>query len=82
VFLAITYFWKISFHAAVYAGGVMMVAGLLGWKWLALEMFLPLIIWARLKRHRHSVWQAIGAVAIITASVLVSLFFLFFLGEL
>ena len=66
VFSFITNYWKISIHAAAYAGGVLILSlvssrpGL-----LLLELGLPLIIWARLKRKRHSIWQGLGAVLVV-----------------
>lgn len=76
LFTAITHFWKISIHAASYAGGVLMLAGLIDWAWLWLALFLPVVIWARLKRQRHDIWQALAAVLVISICVLVTLFLL------
>jgi len=59
--------WKISLHPSVFAGAVICSAFLLqGWlAWLLL--LLPGIVWARVRRTRHSVAQ--GVVAVLLAGV-------------
>lgn len=75
IFTAIAHFWKISIHAAAYAGGVLLLAGLVGWAWLWLALLLPVIVWA------GSNWSAqyparLAAVAIVSANVLILLYLL------
>ncbi|MBI4032703.1 hypothetical protein HY374_03290 [Candidatus Berkelbacteria bacterium] len=57
----ITLFWKVSIHAWVYAGAAASFALLAdapwGW-WLLLG--LPLVIWARTHRQRHTIAQGVG----------------------
>lgn len=69
VFTAITLFWKISFHVAIFTAGVLILGGLVGWEWLWGFVFLPAIIWARLKRRRHDIWQALAAIAVAASTV-------------
>lgn len=61
----ITLFWKISIHAWVVAGSVTAFALLAAdhrWWWALL--LVPLTVWARVHRHRHSPAQGIlGALA-------------------
>ncbi|RYG75245.1 hypothetical protein EON80_01290 [bacterium] len=74
---AITAFTKISVHVAVLAatvlGAICFHTDINPW-WLL--WLIPLLIWARQKRGRHSVWQGIsGAVvaSFVTAATLISL---------
>jgi hypothetical protein len=61
VFGVISGFWKVSIHAAAYTGAVVIVAFIINFSLLWLLVLLPVIIWARLIRKRHSVSQAIVA---------------------
>lgn len=61
LFGIITQFWKVSIHAAAYTGAVIMVVFLVKPLFLWLLIFLPLIIWARLVRKKHSPAEAIAA---------------------
>ncbi|GAB4256629.1 MAG: hypothetical protein Kow00122_14710 [Thermoleophilia bacterium] len=67
-----TVWWKISFHAAAVAGGVL----LLGWRlgaWSALLLpLVPAVGWSRVALGRHTVTQAAaGALAGMTLTALV-----------
>ncbi len=66
VFYLITMYWKISIHAASFAGAVTMAALLVNGYWWWLLLLLPVIIWARWERHRHSVTQGVIAVLVVT----------------
>lgn len=70
VFAVITLYWKISFHVAVFTAGVFAMGELLSWEWLWCLLFLPVIIWARIKRRRHDIWQTSAAAVIAAAVVL------------
>lgn len=61
IFGAVTQFWKISIHAAAYTGAVIIVSFVISFDLLWLLLLLPVIIWARLVRKRHSPAQAILA---------------------
>lgn len=76
IFMLVTHFWKASIHAAAYSGSVLLLAGLVNWVWLSLAILLPVIVWARLKRRRHSIWQGLAAIAIVSANVLAMLYVL------
>jgi len=76
VSLGITLVWKISVHAAVLSGAVVIVVLVFGSAFLFLVALIPLVGWARLERADHTVPQvAAGAVigAVIAAGVFVPL---------
>lgn len=75
-FTVITLFWKISLHAGVFAAGAVIMGGLLGWGWLWSLALLPAVIWARVKRRRHTLGQALAGVGLAAAVVLVMLWLL------
>jgi hypothetical protein len=57
VFWAVTVGWKISLHAGVMAGALVIVAHAFGPVALAGFPLLPLVGWARVRRGRHTVGQ-------------------------
>lgn len=66
--------WKISMHVAVLSStilaAVMMIEGVALWN---LAWMVPALIWARVSRQRHTVWQGIGGCIVacsITAGLL------------
>jgi hypothetical protein len=76
VSLAITLFWKISVHAAVLAGAVVIVALVFGLGFFWLAPLVALLGWARLERGDHTVPQVLaGAVigALIAGGVFIPL---------
>lgn len=76
IFTVITLYWKISFHVAVFTAGAFVMGGLVSWEWLWFLVFLPAIIWARLKRRRHDIWQALAAIAVAASTVLGMMYWL------
>lgn len=63
--MLITLFWKISIHSWALTGAITAYAMLSGttyiW-WLLLTV--PLVIWSRIYRERHDLWQGLaGALA-------------------
>jgi hypothetical protein len=77
VITAITTFTKISVHVSVLSatvlGAICFHTELNPW-WVL--WMIPLLIWARQKRGRHSVWQGIGGAVIatvVTAATLIAL---------
>lgn len=65
VFAIVSRLWKISVHAASYAASVLIVTILIDHRLVALLVLLPLVIWARIRRQRHNVAQAIAAASIV-----------------
>ena len=77
VMLWITTFWKISMHVSVLAAtvfaAIVTIPGVTHWQLL---IMIPALIWARVTRGRHSLWQGIGGASvacILTAAVLYSI---------
>jgi hypothetical protein len=70
VFVVISLWWKASVHAAVYVGAFTSCALVAGpWWWSGLAG-LPLVIWARAQRGRHTLAQGIvGAAVALAATV-------------
>lgn len=60
-FALITLRWKISMHPSVYAASVLAAVFLLDARCAWLLAFLPAIIWARVRRTRHSAAQGVVA---------------------
>jgi hypothetical protein len=71
IFIIVSLWWKASVHAAVYVGAFTSCALVVGpWWWTGLGG-LPLVIWARARRGRHTVLQGIvGAAIAIVATAL------------
>lgn len=66
--------WKISMHVAVLSSTIlavtMMIEGVALWK---LAWLVPALIWARITRGRHTLWQGIGGCVVacsLTAGIL------------
>ena len=59
-FATVSLWWKTSVHAGVYTGALI-ACGLAvnGWWWVALAA-LPLVVWARMRRGRHTLLQGIA----------------------
>lgn len=73
VMMAIMRFWKVSVHAAAWTGGTIVLANLVSVYWLVLLGMVPIIIWARHRRGRHSYWQGITATVVVAVSLQVFL---------
>ena len=59
--MLVTFLWKISLHAWVLAGAITSFALLSQDQWIWwLLLLLPLVMWARIVRNRHSVLQSLG----------------------
>lgn len=76
VFYLITKFWKISIHAATFFGSILIVSILINPYLFFLFLILPIIVWARVKRERHNLWQGLIACLVVTIITL-SVFYLF-----
>lgn len=73
VFALLSRYWKMSMHAATFASSLAIVSILVNGYWLILSPIIILIIWARLSRKRHTIFQLIAASVlspIITAAIL------------
>jgi hypothetical protein len=64
IFIIVSMAWKASIHSAVYVGAFTSCALVVGpWWWSGLAG-LPLVIWARSRRGRHTVAQGLVGAAI------------------
>ena len=73
IFVAITQIWKISFHTGVTAGCITVLVLIVHIKFGWLSLLLPLIAWARVRRKRHTLVQAVVGVLIAVISTAVVL---------
>ena len=56
----ITWFWKISVHLAASSFVMVLINLLYGWQWWPLFFLLPLVMWSRVVRKRHTVMQTVA----------------------
>jgi hypothetical protein len=74
IMLQITKHWKISIHVAVLSATILAAIIVIdGIQPLSLVWLVPALIWARVTRGRHTVWQGMAACVVacfITASVM------------
>lgn len=62
-FAVVTQFWKISGHTMAIAYATGLAVKLFGWQWWPVLFIVPLVGWARVVRHDHTILQvAAGAV--------------------
>lgn len=78
VFASITLRWKISMHPSVLTSAIVVALILFGSRWIWLFLLLPPVIWARIYRQRHDLWQGMVAI-LLAAGLTVGLFRLFHL---
>ncbi len=72
IFSAITPMWKISFHSSVATGCVTVLVMLVNPQFGWLFLLIPLIVWARVYRKRHTLLQTIvGAVLAVGNTVFI-----------
>ena len=68
VFLGISTRWKISIHVAVLSSAVLasliMIPNMQEMGAWRFELMIPVLIWARTARKRHTAWQGIAACAV------------------
>ncbi|MCE1245548.1 MAG: hypothetical protein LWY06_02765 [Firmicutes bacterium] len=67
IFFIISLFWKISMHSSILAGVVTSLMVLVNSTYGYGFLLIPILIWARMRRQRHSLYQGI------TATILASL---------
>ncbi|MCD4784488.1 MAG: hypothetical protein K8T10_11760 [Candidatus Eremiobacteraeota bacterium] len=76
IFFIISLFWKISMHSSILAGIIASLMILVNVNYAWGFILLPLLIWARMHRQRHNIYQ--GIIAIVIAVVGLFIFFGFF----
>lgn len=76
IFFIISLFWKISMHSSILAGIITSLMVLVNVNYAWGFILLPILIWARMHRQRHNIYQ--GVIAIIIAVVGILIFFRFF----
>jgi hypothetical protein len=72
LFIVVSSWWKVSLHAAVYVGAFTSCALVVSPWWWAGLAGLPLVVWARARRSRHTVPQGLVGAAIALAAVVVT----------
>lgn len=60
----ITLVWKISLHTTINMIGILLVNVLFGWKYTALFLLLPLVMWSRLYLKKHTALQLLAGAAL------------------
>lgn len=63
VFLAVTLRWKISMHPSILTACALMGGRLIAGPCYLVLLALPLVVWARVRRQRHTVAQGAAAIA-------------------
>lgn len=76
VFSIITLGWKISIHVAVLTAACISAIYLNGWSAIISLATIPLVMWARLERKKHTPKQAIGGM-IVALLVTITVFYIF-----
>jgi hypothetical protein len=75
IFFVITFFWKISIHLGSLSGSIALAVILVDPNFAYCYLLVPATIWARMRRHRHSIWQ--GTFAMVISSYITVLIFTF-----
>lgn len=76
LFMCINLLWKISIHTAFVAASVTVLIILYGSIGTITAVLLPAIAWARIELEHHSIAQTVAG-ALLTASIVVVVFYLF-----
>jgi membrane-associated phospholipid phosphatase len=58
----ITFFWKISAHTTSIAGLAVFIVYLFGWAGAPALALIPLVAWARIRTHSHTLSQTLGGI--------------------
>ncbi len=69
IFLLIALYSKVSIHVAAYVGSILIISRLINHSLIYLLLVFPLIVWARRRRERHTLWQSFSAASICMFSV-------------
>ena len=76
IFLVVSLFSKVSIHVATYVGSVFILYRLLDHPSILFFLLLfPLIVWARRKRERHTLWQSLSAAVMVMIIIFITLNF-------
>jgi len=76
IFMCINLWWKISLHTAIISASVTVLVVLYGFAVVATIGLIPLVAWARVASGHHLVTQVVAG-ALVAASVLLAVFYLF-----
>lgn len=76
IFMGINLWWKISLHTAFVTALVTVLVILYGWIAAVSMVLIPLMSWARLELHQHTLAQ-VAAGALLAALIVVVAFYLF-----
>ncbi len=76
VFMCVNLLWKISLHTALVTASVTVLIILYGSIAAAIVVLVPLIVWSRIELKHHSLAQ-VAAGALLAASIVVVVFYLF-----
>jgi len=76
IFMCINLWWKVSLHTAFVAALVTVLVILYGFMAVVAVVLIPLVAWARIDAGHHSLAQAFTG-ALLAASILVAVFYLF-----
>lgn len=74
IFYLINRLWKISAHSAAFFGSVLISTTLISPYAAILFLFLPAIMWARIKSKQHTIWQTLGSVVVVGLSTALILY--------
>lgn len=77
IFAIITQYWKISIHSAALSGAITLLMLLINLNFAWLFLTVPLVAWARMRRHRHNIWQTLTAAfaTLIITTIILKLIF-------
>jgi hypothetical protein len=67
-FLGVTLRWKISMHPSILTACALMAGALVAPGWYATLATVPVVVWARVRRHRHT-WAQGGAAIVVSALI-------------
>ena len=76
IFMCINLWWKISLHTAVISASVTVLVILYGFAVVATIGLIPLVAWARVESGHHLLTQVLAG-ALLSASILLAVFYLF-----
>jgi len=72
----VSYFWKVSMHSSAVTMFVMMILFIFGPNFWPAIFLIPIVWWARLVLHRHTIWQLLVG-SILSISVIYAVFYYF-----
>jgi membrane-associated phospholipid phosphatase len=69
-------YWKISGHSTAISSLSVFFVATLGWSALPTLVMIPLVAWARIKTHSHTLWQTVAGTMVGAGFILVTWFLL------